>query len=95
MLYVPIKAEPYQSLQVVLNKQNCNISIRLMGENLYFSLDVDGVQYVTNKVCRHACKLVTANYLGFIGNFTFLDLYGTQDPNYLELNERFILMYLE
>lgn len=94
MLYVPIKPEPYQNLQVVLNKQNCNITIRLIGDNLYFSLNVNDVDYVTNKICRHGASLVTAKYLGFNGDFVFIDLYGNSDPNYLELNDRYFLVYV-
>ena len=94
MLYVPIKAEPYQSLQVVLNQQNCDITIRLIGDNLYFSLGVNGTNYVTNKICRHGASLVTAKYLGFFGDFVFIDLYGNSDPVYTELNERYFLVYV-
>ena len=94
MYQVPTKPLPNQTFEVVLYGQNCSISLRQLNDNLYFSLTVNDVVHATNVICRNAAPLVQAKYLGFLGNFLFVDFRGDLDPTYDGLGDRYFLVYL-
>lgn len=95
MLQIPLSAVPTQTLAVILNRQPAEIELRQNGDNLYFSLLLNQVPIVTTRICRDIqLLLVDARYRGFRGDFMFIDLQGTSDPNYRGLGTRFLLVYL-
>lgn len=95
MLQISLSQLANQSFQTVVAQQNCYITLRTLGENLYFSLSVDENVLVTNKIVRNSVPLVLYKHYGFIGDFIFVDLQGNTDPTYDELNTRYVMMYLE
>ena len=106
MLIVPVQATPNQTFTVLLAGQSCQISLNTREDGrLYFSLTVDNVTpIVNNVVCENINRLVRYAYLGFIGDFWFIDTQSTMDvdgntvgadPDYTGLGSRFLFEYIE
>lgn len=49
----------------------------------------------TGVPCLNTVPLDSFSYLGFKGHLLFSDMMGTDDPNYLEFGDRFILLYMD
>jgi hypothetical protein len=96
MIAVPLSAVPNQTFSIALAKQNAQIDLRQNGDDLYFSLRLGSTPIVTSKICRNRQRLLlSSQYLGFIGDFGFIDLQGDTDPAYAGLGTRYFLLYLE
>lgn len=109
MQLVPITNEPNQTAQIVLAGQNCSIEIDSMNGSdptdptlstevdwLAFSLTVSGVSITLNAPCLNQKRLlINRQYLGFVGDFMFIDTQGVDDPEWEELGTRWVLLYLE
>lgn len=46
-------------------------------------------------LCRNLVYLVREAYLGFAGDFAFVDTAGSDDPQYSGLGTRWQLLYME
>ena len=106
MLIVPVQAVANQTFGVLLGEQSCQVALNTREDgNLYFSLNVNNVTVIVNNViCEDRNRLVRYAYLGFIGDFWFLDTQAAvdldgnimgQDPIYTGLGTRYLLEYLE
>lgn len=109
MQQVPLNPVPSQNLQVVLAGQNCAISVYTKtgydytdptlatpNTNLYFDLSYNGIDVTTTAICLNEKRLlVNRQYLGFVGDFMFIDTQGENDPQYTGLGSRYVLLYLE
>ncbi len=92
MVIVPLNPVPSQSVNVTVGGQVARITVRTIGAAIYFSLE--GV--VTNRIARDRQRLLTdAKYRGFLGDFSFVDTKGRDDPAYWGLGDRWILVYGE
>lgn len=94
-MQIPISALPNQSFQVQLANQPCTIDISQTAYGLFFGLYVGSTQIITSVICENLNRLVRSVYLGFIGDFVFLDTQGSDDPVYTGLGTRWLLIYLE
>jgi len=111
MQYVPLQAQPSQTLQIVLNGQQCGIalysktgyaysddpveSFQNPNTNLYFDLTVAGEPITSCAICLYSKRLlINRQYLGFVGDFAFIDTQGTNDPQWEGLGTRYQLLYL-
>lgn len=95
MLIVPLSAIPAQRFQVVLNNQNCVISIKKRGSYCYFSLTANGNSVAENVICLAGNNLIPYNNQYFVGSLFFIDMskhYST--PTYDEFNKRYKLVYV-
>lgn len=95
MKTVTLSALPAQQFSVVLNQQNCTISLRQKTTGLFLDLTLDGVTVVAGALCRNMVRVVRQAYLGFKGDLVFMDTQGNDDPTYSGLGSRFVLLYLE
>jgi hypothetical protein len=96
MLIVPTQPVPNQTFSVLVGGQSCQITLATRSDGLfYFSLAVNNTPVVENVTCENANRLVRYAYLGFIGDFWFLDQQGTDDPVYTGLGSRWLLEYIE
>lgn len=95
MMNVPIQALPAQSFQVQLANQPCTIQIIQTDYGLFFNLFVSSTLIIGGVVCLNLVKIVRDLYLGFIGDFIFVDTQGSTDPVYTGLGTRYLLQYLE
>jgi hypothetical protein len=94
-LDIPLQAVPNQTLAVTLVQQSAQIALRQNGKNLYFDLLNSGAYVVRSRICRDRQRLLLdAQYMGFSGDFMFVDTQGTDDPFYSGLGSRFVLVYL-
>lgn len=92
MVIVPLKAVPSQTEQIGLAGQSALITLRTIGNLLYFSLE--GV--VVNRIIRDRARLlVDAEYHGFVGDFAMIDTQGRDDPKYTGLVARWQLVYYD
>jgi hypothetical protein len=94
MLLVPLQPVPYQTLQITLVGQNCQLSLYVTAHGVYFDLIVNGVPVSVANLCRNIVLLNPIAYSGFIGNFFFIDTQGNEDPLWEGLGTRFMLIYL-
>ena len=92
-LEIPLSAIPYQEFYIILNNQNCYISLRQLGDYLYCSLRVDEHQIFSNVICNinSAINVYPSPY--FKGILQFYDEKGTDKPHYSELGSRWKLKY--
>lgn len=94
ILEIELKPVKSQSINVTVNSQQCNISVIERNGLLTFSLKSNDKSIVENVLCFYANKLIRYSYLGFAGDFYFIDLEGHQDPIYSGLGGRFRLYYV-
>lgn len=98
MMIVPLRAEPNQSLQIVLAGQNCTLRFVTRDGVLYSDLAMsggDGWSLVWAGVaCRERVGLKLYPYQAFRGQLVFVDLQGDGDPEWTGLGDRWRLVYL-
>lgn len=94
MLKIPLKQIPSQKLRVVLNRQNCTISLYYRFGNTYMDLVVGNNVVINGAICRNRSSVVNVANHVFAGALYFLDLLGDSDPNYKLFNDRYILLYV-
>lgn len=108
MQVVPLEALPSQSLQIVLGGQNCALDVYILdgydftdstlnttNTNVYLDLAYNGIEVTETQICLNQKRLLlNRQYLGFSGDFMFVDTQGTSDPQYQGLGSRYVLLYL-
>jgi len=103
---VPLANVAAQTLSINLGGQPCQIAVYTLGldadAHLYFDLSVGITPIVSTRVCRNVQRLLLdVAYLGFQGDFMFIDTQGDTDPVYVKnatetggLGTRYELLYL-
>lgn len=109
MKLIPLTAVASQTLQFVVGGQNCQMSvyskdgydcsdITLRTPKTYIAIDFayNGIQVTNTQNCLNRKRLlINRQYLGFFGDFMFVDTQGNSDPQYTGLGSRWVLVYLE
>lgn len=95
MQIIPVQAVPNQTFSILLANQSCQITLTTRFFGLYFDLAVSNVLVRAGVVCQNLNPIIRYPYLGFIGDFWFMDTQGEEDPTYVGLGNRFLLQYLE
>lgn len=95
MNIIPLQAVPSQTLSVMLGGQNCQIEVYQKTTGVYLDLYINNAPIITTVLCRDRVRLIRQPYFGFIGDLTFADTQGANDPDYTGLGGRFELVYLE
>lgn len=99
MQIVPLAAVPSQIVQAQLGGQNCTLQVTQKSTGLYMTVLVDNVVIVENVICQNMNLIVRSAYLGFIGDFCWIDNQATSpgtgaDPVYTGIGAQFSLAYL-
>ncbi len=94
MQQIPLQPIPAQITKVVVGGQNCQLSIRQTGRGLFVDINANGEDLAAAAIARDAVPLISREYVGFSGNFLFIDTQGKSDPSYTGLGSRFALVYL-
>lgn len=94
MQIVPLRAIPNQTLQVQLNGQACTINVFQFRYGLFITVEVGAQLIIASVICKNLVVIVRDAYLGFSGDFVFVDTQGTSDPVYTGLGSRYQLVYL-
>ena len=96
MLTVPIKPVPNQTVTVQLGGQNCQLNIYQQLYGLFMDVYVNNTLIIGGVICENVNRIVRNSYLGFIGDFVFVDTTNEAfDPDYTGLGSRYLLVYLE
>ena len=94
MIRVPLLALPDQRIQMILGGQDVTLRAYTRDGHLYTDLDVSDAAVWRGFISRNCvpCKLYT--HLPFSGQLVFVDMQGTQDPEWQSLGGRWLLVYL-
>lgn len=106
---VTLAAEASQTVQFVAAGQNCAISVYTKNGYDYsdptlstpkpyiaFDLSYNGIQVTSAQNCLNLTRLLkNRQYLGFVGDFMFVDTQGSDDPEWEGLGTRWLLLYIE
>lgn len=92
---IALQPVPSQTLQTVLDGQQCAISVYVKSQCMFLDLAISGSPIAYAVQCKNLVNLVPTAYLGFTGSLLFLDTQGTEDPQYSGLGGRWQLLYLE
>lgn len=95
MQIIPIADVPSQALTAQLGGQNCLFNLYQKLGSLYCDVYVSNAPIVTGVICQNLNRIVRDLYLGFVGDVTFIDTQGTDDPSSPGLGTRFLFAYLE
>jgi hypothetical protein len=95
MQIIPIADTYSQTFSVQLAGQNCTLNVYQKSTGLYIDLYVSGSLIIGGVICQNLNRIVRDLYLGFIGDLTFVDTQGANDPSSPGLGTRYVLMYLE
>lgn len=95
MLLVPTRPIPSQFFSITLDDQICRINVYQKTTGLFFDLYVNSVLIIGGVICENWNRIVRDAYLGFVGDFVFIDTQGTSDPVYTGLGSQYQLIYLE
>lgn len=95
MLIVPVQALPNQTLQSQLGGQAIILAIYQTTFGLFMDVTNNGVLTIAGVICENGNRIVRDVYLGLIGDFAWFDTQGTNDPIYIGLGSRYVLIYLE
>lgn len=96
MLIVPVQPVANQTLQIQLGGQPCTLNLYQTMFGLFMDVYVGASPIVLGVICENLNRIVRSKYLGFVGDFIFIDNTGTgADPIYYSLNSTFSLAYLE
>jgi hypothetical protein len=92
MKNIPLLPIASQTLFVSLDQQPCEISVYQKSTGVYLDLSVGGVPVATGILCRDRVWIV--RYGGLSGDLMFADTQGLDDPQYIGLGNRWLLLYL-
>lgn len=95
MQTISVEPKKSQTLSITLAGQQCIIRLIQRESFMYMDLTVNGNPIMQGVPCLFGNKMVGYSYLGFAGDFVFLDNEGQEDPSFEGLGGRFTLYYLE
>ena len=95
MQEIALQPVPSQKLQVVLNGQQCALSIYVKTQCMFLDLALSGEPVAYAVQCKNLVSLVPTAYLGFAGWLVFLDTQGDENPQYTGLGTRWVLIFFD
>lgn len=95
MLIVPLQPLPSQVVNVTLAGQPTTVNVYEKTTGLYMDVYVNGSLIIGGVICNNADRIVRDAYLGFIGDFVWIDVQGVSDPVYTGIGTQYFLAYLE
>lgn len=93
MVIVPLSPIPSQTLKVVLDDQDCQISVLTRGEHMYLDLTVDGTIVQQGALLLDYVSAIQIPTHSFSGTLAMFDTQGNEAPRYDGLGERWQLWY--
>lgn len=96
MQAVPLSPVPSQTLGVILNGQNCDITVYSENTGIFMDLSLNGTSIASTRVLLDAARVLQdCQYTAFVGDFIMVDTQGELDPLYTGLGDRWQLVYLD
>jgi hypothetical protein len=93
MLYIQVQALPAQTFQVVLDGQECTISLYQRVGRMFLDLAVGDVGIRKGAICQHNADVIQSESRFFSGNLRWLDTRGQRPPEWQGIGDRFFLVY--
>lgn len=94
MLVIPTLVLPNQQIQSQINGQATTLNVYQLAYGLFMDVYVNSTLIIAGVICQNLNRIVRDTYLGFLGDFVWVDLEGSDDPVYTGLGTRFQLVYL-
>jgi hypothetical protein len=95
MQLIALQAVPNQTFITPVGSQNCRLNVYQKNTGLFIDVLLDEEPIALSRICQNLNRIVRDLYLGFAGDFMFLDTEGSEDPVYTGLGSRYVLMYIE
>ena len=95
-LSIPLQAVPNQTVAVQLGGQNVNLNVYTTSRwGLFMDVYSGGSAIATGVSCQNLDPVINAPYLGFAGDFVWLDNTGNgTNPTYDGIGTDYSLIYL-
>ena len=93
MQTVPLQSLPNQTVNIQLNGQSCTLNVYQKSTGMFMDVLVNDVLIIGGVICENLNRIVRSLYLGFIGDFAWVDTQGNDDPYYSQIGVRFYLLY--
>lgn len=93
MVIIPLSSIPSQKLKVVLDDQDCEISVLTRGEHMYLDLTVDGIIIQQGAIIQNLVSIIQVPTRIFSGTIAMVDTQGNAAPVFSGLGERWRLCY--
>jgi hypothetical protein len=99
-LSIPLSAVPSQTLDISPANQPTTLTLttRYSSEEqaykLFLDIAVNGADIISGVICRDRVMLIQLAYLGYQGDFVFVDTQSETDPVYTGLGVQYLLFYL-
>lgn len=91
---IPLDAISNQTFSITLGSQSCQIKIdSKVGYGVFVSLWVDSTSIVQSSIALNRVGIVRYAYLPFTGEIYFVDMQGSDDPDYTGFGTRYIMVY--
>lgn len=87
MQFIPLAQNPNQTLNVILDGQDCTLSVYWRQERLYLDLAVNEVPLVAGAICENRANVLQSELLDFKGSLHFFDNDGDRPPRVEGLGE--------
>ncbi len=99
MQEIPLRATGNQTLQVVLEGQNCSLRLYTRGlsdgvETLFCDLSIDQEPVFYGCPCLDGLPMPLYAWLGMTGQLVFVDMEGDEAPRWSGLGSRWKLLYM-
>ena len=94
MLQINIQPLPAQTFRVILDRQECTISLYQRAGRLFIDLAVGDTQVCQGAICQNGADVVQNATLNFVGRLRWLDTRGDSPPQWEGIGERYFLLYL-
>lgn len=99
MQEIPLRATGNQTLQVVLDGQNCSLRLYTRGlsdgvETLFCDLSIDQEPVFYGCPCLDGLPMPLYAWLGMTGQLVFIDMEGDEAPRWSGLGSRWKLLYM-
>lgn len=95
MMIVPLAAVPNQTLTITLSSQITQINLYQKAPGLFMDVLVNNALIIGGVLCQNLNRIIRSLYLGYDGDFFFIDQQGTDDPVYTGLGARWVLAYVD
>lgn len=94
MQIVPLQAVPNQAVIVTLEQQLTQINVYQTIGGVFVDIYKDNALVVSGVIAENLNPIIRSLYLGYSGDFAFIDQQGDTDPYYTGLGSRYVLAYL-
>ena len=94
MRIIPLQPIPAQTLQVVLDGQDCTLSFYWRWGRMYADVSVGATPVCKGMLCLHCVKVNINPSISFSGSLYFVDTQAQDAPQWEGLNDRWLLIYL-